>query len=183
LAATSAYAYPHPDGPPHPHGGPGLPIPRPGPDGGYAHDQYFQYINVPEHKVYEMGYRRGNPHHNREQYLSQKDHTFKAKVGLLVALRRGGKSHFVRDLCSRERAKKELFSKLSPWLTTFPSLVKTLSVGGTMSLGKFPPAKARDMMMMKEVLAGKMCHGSHSCHFWGEFELISTHFFFSLSLR
>ena len=59
-----------------------LPIPRPGSDGSYAGDNYFQYINVPAHKTFEWGYRRGNPHHNREEYLSQKDHTFKAKVRL-----------------------------------------------------------------------------------------------------
>ena len=57
-----------------------LPIPRPGSDGSYAGDNYFQYINVPAHKTFEWGYRRGNPDHNREEYLSQKDHTFKAKV-------------------------------------------------------------------------------------------------------
>ena len=59
-----------------------LPIPRPGSDGSYAGDNYFQYINVPAHKTFEWGYRRGNPSHNREEYLSQKDHTFKAKVRL-----------------------------------------------------------------------------------------------------
>ena len=64
-----------PDGPQGP-----LPIPRPGSDGSYAGDNYFQYINVPAHKTFEWGYRRGNPDHNREEYLSQKDHTFKAKV-------------------------------------------------------------------------------------------------------
>merc|ERR1712223_998210 len=57
-----------------------LPIPRPGSDGSYAGDNHFQYINVPAHKTFEWGYRRGNPHHNREEYLSQKDHTFKAKL-------------------------------------------------------------------------------------------------------
>merc|ERR1712203_434772 len=30
--------------------------------------------------TFEWGYRRGNPDHNREEYLSQKDHTFKAKL-------------------------------------------------------------------------------------------------------
>ena len=54
-----------------------LPIPR---EGSYGPDQYFQYINVPAHKTFEWGYKRGNPKHNREEYLSQKDHTFKAKV-------------------------------------------------------------------------------------------------------
>ena len=39
-----------------------------------------QYTNVPAPHTFEWGYRRGNPDHNREQYLSQKDHTFKAKV-------------------------------------------------------------------------------------------------------
>merc|ERR1712236_61756 len=70
VAAVSCF--PVPDGP--------LPIPRPGADGSYAGDNYFQYINVPAHKTYEWGYRRGNPDHNREEYLSQKDHTFKAKL-------------------------------------------------------------------------------------------------------
>ena len=75
--AASANPLAFPDGP----GGPGpLPIPRPGSDGSYAGDNYFQYINVPAHKTFEWGYRRGNPEHNREEYLSQKDHTFKAKV-------------------------------------------------------------------------------------------------------
>merc|ERR1719281_1040532 len=45
-----------------------------------ARDKYFQYINVPAPATFEWGYRRGNPDHNREEYLSQKDHTFKAKL-------------------------------------------------------------------------------------------------------
>merc|ERR1712033_121294 len=66
---------------PRPQGGAGpLPIPRPGSDGAYKTNDYFQYINVPAHKTFEWGYRRGNPDHNREEYLSQKDHTFKAKL-------------------------------------------------------------------------------------------------------
>ena len=78
----SAYPLAFPDGPGGLGGGVGpLPIPRPGSDGNYAGDNYFQYINVPAHKTFEWGYRRGNPDHNREEYLSQKDHTFKAKVG------------------------------------------------------------------------------------------------------
>lgn len=60
-----------------------LPIPRPGADGSYGKGDYFQYINVPQRKVFEWGYRRGNdPNHFREEYLSQKDHAFKAKVTL-----------------------------------------------------------------------------------------------------
>merc|ERR1719281_975159 len=60
-------------------------FPRPqapgsGADGAYAGDNYFQYINVPAPHTFEWGYRKGNPDHNREQYLSQKDHTFKAKL-------------------------------------------------------------------------------------------------------
>ena len=70
VAAVSGY--PRPQGPEGP-----LPIPR---EGSYGPDQYFQYINVPAHKTFEWGYKRGNPKHNREEYLSQKDHTFKAKV-------------------------------------------------------------------------------------------------------
>merc|ERR1712061_308735 len=75
VASVSAFPFPRPDGP-----GP-LPIPRPGQDGTYAAgDGHFQYINVPAHKTFEWGYRRGNPDHNREEDLSQKDHTFKAKL-------------------------------------------------------------------------------------------------------
>merc|ERR1712170_15362 len=48
--------------------------------GGYGGENYFQYINVPAPHTFEWGYRRGNPDHNREEYLSQKDHTFKAKL-------------------------------------------------------------------------------------------------------
>merc|ERR1711874_904093 len=40
----------------------------------------FSIYNVPKHKVYEWGYKRGNKDHFREEYLSQKDHTFKAKL-------------------------------------------------------------------------------------------------------
>merc|ERR1711913_201560 len=70
LASVSSYPRPQlAEGP--------LPIPR---EGGYGPDNYFQYINVPAHKTFEWGYRRGNPDHNREEYLSQKDHTFKAKL-------------------------------------------------------------------------------------------------------
>ena len=70
---ASVSSYPRPQAPGQ---GP-LPIPR---EGSYGPQDYFQYINVPAHKVFEWGYRRGNPDHNREEYLSQKDHTFKAKV-------------------------------------------------------------------------------------------------------
>ena len=71
---VSVSSYPRPQAPTGP-----LPIPR---EGSYGPDNYFQYINVPAHKTFEWGYRRGNPDHNREEYLSQKDHTFKSKVGL-----------------------------------------------------------------------------------------------------
>ncbi|XP_023330593.1 uncharacterized protein LOC111702991 [Eurytemora carolleeae] len=71
--------YGYPQGPPPGGEGP-LAFPRPGANGDYAAGDYFQYINVPAHKVFEWGYRRGNPSHNREQYLSQKDHTFKSKL-------------------------------------------------------------------------------------------------------
>merc|ERR1719341_1236623 len=70
VAAVSGY--PSPQGPEGP-----LPIPR---EGSYGPDQYFQYINVPAHKSFEFGYKRGDPKHNREEYLSRKDHTFKAKL-------------------------------------------------------------------------------------------------------
>merc|ERR1719411_2589902 len=69
---VSVSSYPRPQAPTGP-----LPIPR---EGSYGPDNYFQYINVPAHKTFEWGYRRGNPDHNREEYLSQKDHTFKAKL-------------------------------------------------------------------------------------------------------
>merc|ERR1719189_2471829 len=69
---SSVSSYPRPQAPTGP-----LPIPR---EGSYGPDNYFQYINVPAHKTFEWGYRRGNPDHNREEYLSQKDHTFKAKL-------------------------------------------------------------------------------------------------------
>merc|ERR1712088_256043 len=69
------FPLPFPQGP-----GAGAPIPIPGADGYGKGDGYFQYINVPAHKTFEWGYRRGNPDHNREEYLSQKDHTFKAKL-------------------------------------------------------------------------------------------------------
>ena len=68
---------------PYPQGAAGtnpLPIPRPGKDGSYAGDQFFQYINVPALNTFEWGFRRGNADHNIEEYLSQKDSTFKSKV-------------------------------------------------------------------------------------------------------
>ena len=74
---ASVSCYPAAQGPPGPGPNGPLPIPR---EGQYGPDNYFQYINVPAHKTFEWGYRRGNPAHNREEYLSQKDHTFKAKV-------------------------------------------------------------------------------------------------------
>merc|ERR1719391_1864411 len=69
------FPLPFPQGP-----GAGAPLPIPGADGYGKGDGYFQYINVPGPKTFEWGYRRGNPEHNREEYLSQKDHTFKAKL-------------------------------------------------------------------------------------------------------
>merc|ERR1711982_263206 len=72
IASVSSFPFPQ-GGPP---AGP-LPIPR---EGQYGPDNYFQYINVPAHKTFGWGYRRGNQKHNREEYLSQKDHTFKAKL-------------------------------------------------------------------------------------------------------
>ena len=74
IVIATVSGYPSPQGPEGP-----LPIPR---EGSYGPDQYFQYINVPAHKTFEWGYKRGDPKHNREEYLSQKDHTFKAKVKL-----------------------------------------------------------------------------------------------------
>jgi len=78
VGAVSSLPLPDGPGPHHPEGP--LPIPRPGADGSYAGDAHFQYINVPAPGNFEWGYRRGNPDHNREEYLSQKDHTFKAKL-------------------------------------------------------------------------------------------------------
>ena len=74
LASVSAYPFAFPDGPVPG----GLPIPRPGADGSYAGDNYFQYINVPAPATFEWGYRRGNPDHNRD--LSQKDSISKINV-------------------------------------------------------------------------------------------------------
>merc|ERR1712045_781836 len=76
IAGVSAFPHPIAQGPPAGGVG-GLPIPR---EGQYGADNYFQYINVPGPNTFEWGYRRGNPKHNREEYLSQKDHTFKAKL-------------------------------------------------------------------------------------------------------
>merc|ERR1711944_2992 len=78
VASATGYPMAFPDGPgapPH-----GIAFPKPGNDGGYGRDGYFQYINVPGPNTFEWGYKRGNPDHNREEYLSQKDHTFKAKL-------------------------------------------------------------------------------------------------------
>jgi len=56
-------------------------VPKPGPGGHYGAEHYFQYTNVNAPKDFEWGYRRGNdPEHFREEYLSQKAHTFKAKL-------------------------------------------------------------------------------------------------------
>ena len=51
-------------------------------DGSYGTgDPYsWGYPNVPAQKSFEWGYRRGISENNREEYLSHKDHTFKAKV-------------------------------------------------------------------------------------------------------
>ena len=78
MALSLAFPFPYPQGPPGPGGLQGLP--QHGPNG-YGTKNYFQYTNVAAPKVFEWGYRRGNdPEHFREQYLSQKDHTFKAKL-------------------------------------------------------------------------------------------------------
>merc|ERR1712113_565750 len=63
LGMAAAIPYPFPDGPGRPSGPPEGPLsfPRPGKDGNYAAGDYFQYINVPAHKVYEWGYRREDP--------------------------------------------------------------------------------------------------------------------------
>merc|ERR1719461_1539791 len=77
---------------PHPQGG--SPLPIPGADGYGKQDGYFQYINVPARKTFEWGYKRGNPDHNREEYLSQKDHTFKAKLKWEDAYEGHGEHYF-----------------------------------------------------------------------------------------
>ena len=69
-------AFPRPQAP-GPGGPGGIAFPKPGADGAYAGDNYFQYINVPAPHTFEWGYRRGNPDHNRAlplpaEYLSQK---------------------------------------------------------------------------------------------------------------
>merc|ERR1712228_586131 len=89
---VSVSSYPRPQAPTGP-----LPIPR---EGSYGPDNYFQYINVPAHKTFEWGYRRGNPDHNREEYLSQKDHTFKAKVRVLDGKYSWSRSEEVFHNCS-----------------------------------------------------------------------------------
>merc|ERR1711923_518513 len=78
VASVSGFPMAFPDGPGPAHG---IAFPKPGADGGYGGNAgYFQYINVPAPGTFEWGYNRGNPDHNREEYLSQKDHTFKAKL-------------------------------------------------------------------------------------------------------
>merc|ERR1712137_1525954 len=77
VASVSGFPMAFPDGPGPAHG---IAFPKPGADGGYGNAGYFQYINVPAPGTFEWGYNRGNPDHNREEYLSQKDHTFKAKL-------------------------------------------------------------------------------------------------------
>ena len=77
LGAVSCLPRPQGGAPSNP-----LPIPRPGKDGSYGGDQFFQYINVPALNTFEWGYRRGNADHNIEEYLSQKDSTFKSKVNI-----------------------------------------------------------------------------------------------------
>merc|ERR1711911_524436 len=57
VASVSAFPRPQAPGP----GGPGgIAFPKPGADGAYAGDNYFQYINVPAPHTFEWGYRRGN---------------------------------------------------------------------------------------------------------------------------
>lgn len=78
-AAPPPLGYPRPQIPGGPPEGP-IAFPKPGQDGGYGKGEYFQYINVPGPKDFEWGYNRGAPEHNREQYFSQKGHTFKSKL-------------------------------------------------------------------------------------------------------
>ena len=46
----------------------------------YDSEYYSHYVHVPRHKEYQWMYKQGNKYHHREGYLSQNDHTFKAKV-------------------------------------------------------------------------------------------------------
>ncbi|CAG0887248.1 unnamed protein product [Cyprideis torosa] len=48
--------------------------------GGYGKDGFFQYVNVPGHKQYEFGYKRGNGYHNTARYEQAKDHRFRTRV-------------------------------------------------------------------------------------------------------
>jgi hypothetical protein len=41
---------------------------------------YFQYVNVPSHKQYEFGYKRGNPKHNTARFEQAKGHRFRTRV-------------------------------------------------------------------------------------------------------
>lgn len=73
VACLASVALAFPQGP--------LNLPKAGPNGHYDAKHYFQYTNVAAPDVFEWGYRRGNdPHHFREEYLSQKAHNFKAKL-------------------------------------------------------------------------------------------------------
>jgi hypothetical protein len=75
VGVISAMPYPAPYPMPQLQG-----LPKAGPNG-YNTKNYFQYTNVAAPDVFEWGYRRGNdPQHFREEYLSQKAHTFKAKL-------------------------------------------------------------------------------------------------------
>ena len=53
---------------PGPGGPGGIALPKPGADGAYAGDNYFQYINVPAPHTFEWGYRRGNDGHEGPVY-------------------------------------------------------------------------------------------------------------------
>ena len=48
------------------------------------HDGYFQYINVPAHKEYEFGWKKGNPHHFVSRFEQAKDHRFRTRVSYSI---------------------------------------------------------------------------------------------------
>jgi len=106
----------------YPQGAPEGPIsfPRPGENGNYAAGDFFQYINVPADKVFEWGYRRGNEGHNREQYLSQKDHTFKSKLKWHDAY--GGHGEHFYDFNHGDSYKAEPVAYAPPKPSYSPSL-------------------------------------------------------------
>jgi len=48
--------------------------------GGTSPEGYFQFANVPAHKEYEVGWRKGNPNHYVSRFEQAKDHRFRTRV-------------------------------------------------------------------------------------------------------